>query len=105
MACANIDLMAPVAANNLSRYGAGKGGIDVCPSGVVVFGVATAALTAGATVYVTAAGDVSTTSAVTSAKGVVQCNAAIGDGVWVLLLGITSGANPAWVVPAMGAAA
>lgn len=104
MACANIDLMAPVAANNLDRYGAGLGGIDVCPSGVVVFGKATAALTAGATVYVTPAGNVSTTAAATSAKGVVQCAAAIGEGVWVLLLGITSGANPAWVVPALGAA-
>ena len=105
MAFANIDLLAPVAANNIDRYGAGLGGIDVCPSGVVVFGKATAALTAGSTVYVTPAGDVSTAAAETSMKGVVQCDAAIGDGVWVLMLGITSGDDPAWVVPALGAAA
>lgn len=104
MAFANIDLLNPVAVNSMPVYTAGVGQIDVCPTGVVVFGKATAALTAGATVYVTPAGGVSTTSAATSAKGVVQCAAAVGEGVWVLLLGITSGANPAWVIPALGAA-
>lgn len=105
MAFANIDLLNPVAAASMPTYTAGVGQLDVCPTGVVVFGKATAALTAGDTVYVTPAGGVSTTSAETSAKGIVQCAAAIGDGVWVLLLGITSGAAPAWVIPAMGAAA
>lgn len=103
MAFANIDLLNPVAKASMPVYTAGVGQIDVCPSGVVVFGTATAALTAGAEVYVTPAGQVSTESAATSAKGIVQCDAAIDDGVWVLLLGITSGEEPAWVVPAMGA--
>lgn len=103
MAFANIDLETPVLAKDLPEYSSGVGQIDVCPTGVVTFGIAQAALTKGATVYVTVDGKVSADAAATSIKGIVQCDAAAGDGVHVLLFGLTSGENPAWVLPALGA--
>ena len=102
MAFANIDLTASVPAPALDVDGSGVGQFDVCPTGVVVFAKASVALAAADDVYVTPAGVASKTKAATSLAGKVQCAVAAGEGVWVLVFGVTSGANPAFVVPALG---
>ena len=97
MAFANINLTESVPAASLSVYGSGAGQFDVHPTGVVCFGIASVALTANATVYINPAdGTVTTTKTNDYLTGVVECNAAIGDGVWVKVFGL---ANGAYVVP------
>ena len=97
---ANIDLTAPVAAENLNRYGAGLGQMDLAPQGLVVFGKAAAKLTSGATVHVSANGTVATGSSAGAVSGKILCDAESGDGVWVLVFG---NAGDEFVEPSVGA--
>lgn len=98
---ANIDLTAPVAAENLNRYGAGLGQMDLAPQGLVVFGKAGAKLTSGSTVHVSADGTIAMSSSAGAISGTILCGAEVGEGVWVLVLG---NAGDEFVVPSVGAA-
>lgn len=92
MGLPNVDITKPVAVKDLSVYGAGAGDFGVFKQGMAVFAIATAAITANAVAYVTPDGKASATSATGSLTGVAACNAAAGEGVWVVVLGNTGSA-------------
>lgn len=105
MAFANINLKASVPEKSLSVYGAGVGQYDVCPSGVVMFGIAQVALTGAEspqTVYIGLDGNVTTSAGANTLKAIVECDAAVGEGVWVKVFGTTADGS-AFVLPTAGA--
>lgn len=96
MAFTSINLTEPVAAAELSAYGAKPGQHDCFPGGIAVFGVASADTTAG-TAYVTATGSLSSSSASGSivVKTLADCKK--GDGIYGVAFGIVPGSTPAAV--------
>lgn len=96
MAFTSINLTQPVAAAELSVYGAKPGQHDMFPGGIVVFGVASADTTAG-TAYITPAGALSGTSASGSITVTTLADCKKGDGIYGIAMGIVPGSTPAAV--------
>ena len=93
MAFTSINLTQPVAAAELSAYGAKPGQHDCFPGGIAVFGVASADTSAG-TAYITAAGALSSSSASGSivVKTLADCKK--GDGIYGVACGIVPASTP-----------
>lgn len=95
MAFTTINLTEPVLAEELAAYGAKAGQHDCFPNGIAVFGVNTGAATVSAgTAYITAAGVLSSQSAVGSitVKTLADCPA--GAGIYGIAQGIVPGVAP-----------
>ena len=101
MATANICLTEPVVEKELKTYGAGICEVGYTPQGLVVFGIASEALTANSDVYITPDGQVSATTSAGAMKGKILTNASVKDGVWVIIAGFT---GSSFVIPSLGTA-
>lgn len=95
MAFTSINLTEPVLKDELSVYGAKAGQHDAIPTGIAVFGVNTGAVAVPAgTAYISAAGVLSSQSAVGSitVKTLADCPA--GAGIYGVAMGIVPDAVP-----------
>lgn len=95
MAFSTINLTEPVAADELSAYGAKPGQHDCFPCGIAVFGVNTGATTVSAgTAYITAAGVLSGSSASGSITVTTLADCPAGCGIYGIAQGIVPGVTP-----------
>lgn len=97
MAFTTINLSEPVAADELAAYGAKPGQHDCYRDGIAVFAVNTgsASISAG-TAYVTATGELKSSSATgyLTVKTLAACPA--GAGIYCIAQGIVPGVTPAY---------
>jgi len=97
MAFTTINLTEPVLADELSAYGAKAGQHDMFPGGIAVFGVATAAVSAGTNYIDPATGELTDTSAsgLITVETLADCPA--GAGIYGVAEGIIPGTTPSAV--------
>ena len=98
MAFSTINLTEPVLAGDLAAYGAKPGQHDCYTDGIAVFAKNTgsSSISAG-TVYITATGELksSSSSGYLTGKTLAACPA--GAGIYVIVQGIVPGTTPAYI--------
>jgi hypothetical protein len=98
MSFTSINLTEPVLAKDLAAYGAKPGQHDFFPDGIVVFAKNSSGSTINAgTVYISAAGALSGSSAVGSLTGKTLAACPDGAGIYAIVQGIVPGTTPAFV--------
>ena len=97
MAFSTINLTEPVLAKDLAAYGAKPGQHDCYPEGIAVFAKnSTGSSISAGTVYVSAAGALSGSSASGSLTGKTLAACPDGAGIYVIVQGIVPGTTPAY---------
>lgn len=94
MAFTTINLTEPVAAEELGAYGAKPGQHDMFPCGIAVFGVATAAVSAGTAYVDPATGELTDTSASGLITVTTLADCPAGAGIYGIAEGIVPGETP-----------
>lgn len=98
MAFTTINLTQPVAKEELAAYGAKAGQHDNFRDGIAVFAVNTGAASISAgTVYITATGELKSSSASGYLTGKTLAACPAGDGIYVIVQGIVPGSTPAYI--------
>ncbi|MBO5704893.1 MAG: hypothetical protein J6R99_02655 [Alphaproteobacteria bacterium] len=94
MAFTTINLTEPVAADELSAYGAKPGQHDCFPGGIAVFGVAAADVSAGTAYVDPATGELTDTSASGLITVTTLADCPAGCGIYGIAQGIIPGETP-----------